>query len=100
MQMAVDVRWLGHSAFELTAGDTNVVVDPCLTGNPKAAVSADELNPQGIRRTHGHADHYGDTIDIAKRTGATVVAITEIADELNGEDGVEAIDCNFGGTAK
>src|SRR5215218_5157688 len=99
MQMAVDVRWLGHSAFELTAGDTNVVVDPFLTGNPKAAVSADELNPQVILLTHGHADHYGDTIDIAKRTGATVLAITELAGEI-GEQGVDVVDPNMGGTVQ
>src|SRR4051794_27350591 len=95
--MAVDVRWLGHSAFELTAGDTNVLVDPFLTGNPKAAVSADDVNPDVILLTHGHADHLGDTVDIAKRTGAPVVAITELAAEI-GDQGVEAMDPNIGGT--
>ena len=48
--------------------------------------------------THGHADHVGDTVAIAKRTGAPVVAITELAGEL-GEEGVEVVDCNLGGTA-
>jgi L-ascorbate metabolism protein UlaG (beta-lactamase superfamily) len=48
--------------------------------------------------THGHADHVGDTVAIAKRTGAPVVAITELAGEL-GEEGVEVNDCNLGGTA-
>src|ERR671927_534780 len=96
--MAVDVRWLGHSAFELKAGDANVVVDPFLTGNPKAAVSADEVEPNVILLTHGHADHLGDTVDIAKRTGATVVAIVELANELS-EAGVENVkDPNHGGT--
>ncbi|MGZ6674193.1 MAG: metal-dependent hydrolase, partial [Solirubrobacteraceae bacterium] len=52
-----------------------------------------------ILLTHGHADHYGDTVAIAKRTGATVVAITEIAGEI-GEEGVEVVDCNLGGTAE
>jgi L-ascorbate metabolism protein UlaG (beta-lactamase superfamily) len=97
--MAVDVRWLGHSAFELTAGDTNVVVDPFITGNPKAAVSADELDPQFILLTHGHADHIGDTVDLAKRTGATVLAIVELANEIGGE-GVEVVDPNIGGTVQ
>jgi L-ascorbate metabolism protein UlaG (beta-lactamase superfamily) len=96
--MAVEIRFLGHSAVELTAGDTTVLVDPFITGNPKAAVEASELEPTHIFLTHGHADHYGDIVDIAKRTGATVVALTEIASEL-GEQGVENVfDPNFGGT--
>ena len=98
--MAVDIRFLGQSCFELTAGDANVLVDPFLTGNPKAAVSADEVDPGVILLTHGHADHLGDTADIAKRTGATVVAVPELANELGG-DGVEnTLDPNLGGTVK
>jgi L-ascorbate metabolism protein UlaG (beta-lactamase superfamily) len=96
--MAVDIRFLGHSCFEITAGGTTVVTDPFLTGNPLAAVQADELNPDVIALTHGHADHLGDTVDIAKRTGATVVAIVELASEI-GESGVEnVLDPNYGGT--
>jgi L-ascorbate metabolism protein UlaG (beta-lactamase superfamily) len=97
--MAVDVRWLGHAAFELRADGANVVVDPFLSGNPAAAAAADDLSPDVILLTHGHADHYGDTIDIAKRAGAPVVAITELANEIGGQ-GVEAFDPNLGGTVK
>lgn len=94
----MDIRFLGHAAFELTEGDTRILIDPFLTGNPKAAVDADELEPTHLFLTHGHADHFGDTVDIAKRTGAQVVAITEIAGELQ-EDGVENVsDPNMGGT--
>jgi L-ascorbate metabolism protein UlaG (beta-lactamase superfamily) len=96
--MAVDIRFLGHAAVELKSGDVTVLVDPFITGNPKAAVDAGELEPTHIFLTHGHQDHYGDIVDIAKRTGATVVALTEIAGEL-GEHGVENVfDPNFGGT--
>src|SRR4051812_47947983 len=96
----MDIRFLGHAAFELTEGDTRVLIDPFLTGNPKAAVSADELNPTHIFLTHGHADHFGVTVDIAKRTGAQAVAIVEIANELQ-EDGVENVsDPNIGGTVE
>ena len=93
----MDVRFLGHSCFSLSDGDTTVVIDPFLTGNPKAAVSADEIDPTTILLTHGHADHIGDTVAIAKRTGATVTAIAELAGEIGGED-VEVRDPNLGGT--
>jgi len=94
----MDVRFLGHACFTLSDGDTTVLIDPFLTGNPMAAVSADEVSATTILLTHGHADHIGDTVAIAKRTGAAVVAITELANEL-GEEGVEVNDCNLGGTA-
>src|SRR4051794_41580431 len=95
----MDIRFLGHAAFELTDGDTSVLVDPFLTGNPKAAVSADDVNPTTILLTHGHADHLGDTVAIAKRAGAPVVAIVELANEIGGE-GVDVFDPNYGGTVE
>ena len=64
----MDIRFLGQSAVELTDGDARILVDPFITGNPKATVSADELEPTHILLTHGHADHYGDIVEIAKRT--------------------------------
>ena len=94
----MDVRFLGHACFTLSDGDTTVLIDPFLTGNPMAAVSADEVEATTLLLTHGHADHVGDTVAIAKRTGAPVVAITELAGELGGE-GLEVNDCNLGGTA-
>src|ERR1035437_7045467 len=81
----MDIRFLGHSAFTLSDGDTTVLIDPFLTGNPKAAAAADDLNPTTILLSRGHADHYGDTVQIAKRSGAEVIALTEIAGELEGE---------------
>jgi L-ascorbate metabolism protein UlaG (beta-lactamase superfamily) len=95
----MDVRFLGHAAFELSDGDTRVLIDPFLTGNPKAAASADDLNPSAILLTHGHADHIGDTVAIAKRTGAPVLAIVELAGEI-GEEGVQTFDPNLGGTVE
>jgi L-ascorbate metabolism protein UlaG (beta-lactamase superfamily) len=93
----MDIRFLGHSAFELSDGDTRILIDPFLTGNPKAAVAADSLEPTVILLTHGHADHFGDTVEIAKRTGAPVLAIVELANEI-AEEGVDTYDPNLGGT--
>jgi L-ascorbate metabolism protein UlaG (beta-lactamase superfamily) len=94
----MDVRFLGHACFSLSDGDTTVLVDPFLTGNPKAAVSAEEVQATTILLTHGHGDHLGDTVAISKRTGAPVVAITELAGELEGE-GLQVVNANLGGTA-
>lgn len=94
----MEIRFLGHAAFELRDGDTTVLIDPYLTENPKAAASADELNPSAILLTHGHFDHIGDTEAIAKRTGAEVVAIVEIAHELMKSGVGNVRDPNLGGT--
>jgi L-ascorbate metabolism protein UlaG (beta-lactamase superfamily) len=96
----MDIRFLGHAAVELTDGDTRVLVDPFISGNPKAAVQASELNPNHIFLTHGHADHYGDVVEIAKRTGALVVAITELAGEIGGQGVDNVRDPNLGGTVE
>jgi L-ascorbate metabolism protein UlaG (beta-lactamase superfamily) len=95
----MDIRFLGHACFELSDGDTSLLIDPFLTGNPKAAANADELSPTTILLTHGHADHIGDTVAIAKRAGVPVVAIVELANEI-GEDGVDVFDPNLGGTVE
>src|SRR5436305_8600576 len=95
----MEVRFLGHACFELSDGDTTVLVDPFLSGNPKAAIAADDAAATTILLTHGHGDHIGDTVPIAKRTGAPVVAIVELANEI-GEEGVEVSDPNLGGTVK
>ena len=96
----MEIRFLGHACFELTDGDTRVLVDPFLTGNPKAAARAGDVDPTHVFLTHGHADHIGDTVDIAKRTGAQTVAIVELANELS-DSGVERVaDPNIGGTVE
>jgi L-ascorbate metabolism protein UlaG (beta-lactamase superfamily) len=95
----MEIRWLGHAAFALEHDGKTVLVDPFLTGNPKAAGTADEVQADAIFLTHGHGDHLGDTVDIAKRTGAPVVAIVELANEI-AEEGVQTFDPNIGGTVE
>jgi L-ascorbate metabolism protein UlaG (beta-lactamase superfamily) len=96
----MEIRFLGHSCFEITEGDTRLLVDPFLSGNPSAAAEHHELDPTHILLTHGHGDHIGDTVEIAKRTGAQVVAIVELANEIS-NDGVEnVVDPNMGGTVE
>ncbi len=98
--MSVTIKFLGHAAFSIEVDGTTVLIDPFLTGNPKAAVTAAEVEPDVILLTHGHGDHLGDTVDLATRTGATVLAIVELASEIAGNlpDGHDVRDPNFGGT--
>ena len=97
----MEIKYHGHSTFELSDGETTVLVDPFLKpNNPAALVTADEVNPTHIAISHGHADHMADALPVAKRTGAHCVAVVEIAEWLKGH-GVEALsDPNLGGTVE
>ena len=96
----MQITWLGHSTFLLEDGGTRVLVDPFLSANPKAARQPDEIECDVILQTHGHQDHYLDTVDIAKRTGATVVAIVELANEIASKGVEDVRDPNLGGTVR
>ena len=76
----VKYSYFGHACFMLDDGKYKVLVDPFLTGNPVASVSANDVAADYILVTHAHGDHLGDAPDIAARTGAEVVGIPEILD--------------------
>jgi len=78
--MTTRVRWLGHSCVYLETAGFKVLIDPFLTGNPAAAIKAEHAQADFILVSHGHGDHVGDTIAIAKRTGAMVIANYEISE--------------------
>jgi L-ascorbate metabolism protein UlaG (beta-lactamase superfamily) len=86
--MAVSVRWLGHSCLLFEMGGKHVLADPFLTGNPKAAAKADEVPADLILISHGHGDHVGDAVAIAKRTGAKVLCNYEISLWLQEKQGL------------
>src|SRR4051794_41918344 len=85
--MSTRIQWLGHSCLLIESDGRRVLIDPFLTGNPKAAARADEVSADLILVSHGHEDHLGDTVAIAQRTGATVVANYEIGSWLEGPRG-------------
>jgi L-ascorbate metabolism protein UlaG (beta-lactamase superfamily) len=74
----LSVRFLGHAAFYLEGDSFSALVDPFISGNP-AAKGAEGIRPQWIFVTHGHGDHLGDTVDIARESGATVVCNYELS---------------------
>ncbi|HVO83024.1 MAG TPA: metal-dependent hydrolase [Syntrophobacteria bacterium] len=83
--MSVKVTWYSHACILIRSGDVNLLVDPFLTGNPLAPVKADQVPADYIFVSHGHGDHVGDTIQIAKRTGATVISNFEVQNWLAGQ---------------
>ncbi len=73
------IRYLGHSAFEIDFnGKVNLLIDPFITGNPLTTFKATDFEPDYIVLSHAHSDHIGDTEEIAKRSGATIVSSFEI----------------------
>ncbi len=69
----------GHSCFLVETGTHRVVIDPFITGNPKAPLTAEQVKCDFILVSHGHSDHLGDAVQIAKRNRATIIANYEIA---------------------
>lgn len=95
----MELTWLGHAAVKIK-GSKVILIDPFLTGNPVAAAKPEEIDQVDIVViTHDHGDHRGDAFEIARRTGATIVAIHEIAVEAQAQ-GIEAEGMNIGGTVE
>jgi len=93
----VDIHYFGHAAFLLDFDGIKVLIDPYLKGNPTAPVKPEAVEADFILVTHGHGDHVGDTVEIARRTGATVVANAEICHWLEAK-GVKTHAQHLGGS--
>ena len=76
--MTLKFTWYGHAALQLDVGTMHVLVDPFLDGNPAATISPDAVQADYILISHGHGDHVGDAVAIARRTGATIIGNFEI----------------------
>ncbi len=83
--MATTVTFLGHGTFLVETNGTRVLIDPFLTENPSASMTAEEVPADVIILSHGHGDHVGDAISVANRTGALVIANHEIVEWLTGQ---------------
>jgi L-ascorbate metabolism protein UlaG (beta-lactamase superfamily) len=77
--MDVKLTWYGHAALGLNVGGYNLLVDPYLSDNPSASATPEQMKPDYILISHGHGDHVGDAVQIAQRSGATVISNFEIA---------------------
>lgn len=92
------LNYIGHSAFTIEHDGKTIAIDPFINGNPSATITADDISPSVILLTHAHGDHVGDTVEIAKRTGAEVVATHELAIWIGAQGVGNAVGMNHGGT--
>lgn len=95
--MSLKLTWYGHAALQLETGENTILVDPFLSDNPVATVKPDQVSPDFILITHGHGDHVGDTVNIARRTGAAVISNFEIATWLEKQGVKETHGQHIGG---
>jgi L-ascorbate metabolism protein UlaG (beta-lactamase superfamily) len=91
--------WYGHGTFGLETGGHKILVDPFFTDNPAASTTAEDVEADYILISHGHGDHVGDAVAVAKRTGALVISNAEIATWFGNQD-VNAHPQHIGGGFK
>lgn len=95
----MNIRWLGHSAFEIKSDEgLKILVDPFISNNPSCAVAVEDLHPDLICVTHGHADHFGDAMEIADRSGALLIGNHELS-IFFARQGLESRGMNIGGSS-
>lgn len=96
----MQLTWLGHSAFHLATNTQSILIDPFWTGNPSFPAGYEDKvdNVDTIVLTHGHEDHLGDTVRLATKYGATVVAQYEICMFVNGQGVQNLQPMNTGGS--
>ncbi len=94
--MSDKITWYGHATLGLDTDGKKVLIDPFFSGNPTCCTTADNVEADFIIVTHGHGDHVGDTVDIAKRTGALAISNHEIAGWLANQ-GIQTHGQHLGG---
>jgi len=96
--MATELTWPGHGSWSIKVDEHHVLLDPFFDDSPTAPFMANDVDCDYILVSHGHFDHVADVASIANRTGATVVAIFEIAEWFSKNHGVkETLGMNLGG---
>jgi len=93
----MEILFHGHSCIQITEGEHSLIIDPFINGNPVAVTKPEDVRVQHVLLTHGHGDHIGDAVQIAKQNDATIVSIVELASYL-GWQGAKTVGINLGGS--
>ena len=91
------ITYFGHAAFQVENGRAKILIDPFLNDNPLSPVKAKDVIADYIILSHGHGDHLGDALEIAKRTNSTIIAVNELANYCS-EKGTRAHNMHIGGS--
>lgn len=91
------LTYLGHSVFYIEHNNYKILIDPFITGNPVCPIKAGDICADFIVLSHGHGDHFGDTLEIAKRCNSTVIAVNELANYVASK-GAKAHNMHIGGS--
>ncbi len=91
------LTYYGHATWGLETKGTTILIDPFFTGNPQSSVTAGDVQADFIVLTHAHGDHYGDTVEIARRTGATLISNAEIVNYCQKQGVAKAHPLHIGG---
>jgi len=89
--MKTTITWHGHAVLVMETSGKRLLFDPYLTGNPAATTTPDALQPDYILISHGHGDHVGDAVDIARRTGAMIISNFEICSWFQNKHGIDKV---------
>jgi len=98
--MTVHITWYGHACFLLETAGRRLLTDPFISGNPQAPISASDVEVETILVSHGHGDHIGDTVALAKRTGAMVIANLEVHNWVAGQGVANVHPMHIGGARR
>lgn len=93
----MEIVYHGHATVQIKTKDHSVIIDPFLSNNPLAKTSPEEIEADYVLLTHGHSDHIEDAERIAKKNGATIVAIVELANYFAWKD-CDVVGMNIGGS--
>jgi L-ascorbate metabolism protein UlaG (beta-lactamase superfamily) len=74
----IAITYHSHACFTISTGKVKILLDPFITGNPLCKISPSDLKPDVILVSHGHGDHVGDTVEIAKNNNSLVIAPYEL----------------------
>lgn len=99
--MSIKLRWYGHNAWMLDVQGVKILIDPFISNSPASPEEmkdVSQIKADFILVSHGHNDHLGDTVKIARNTSATVVAMADMAGWLHGNGVQNILDMNLGGT--
>lgn len=94
--MTSQLTWYGHATLGLETGGQHILIDPYFNNNPAATIKADKVKADFILVSHGHNDHVGDSLAIARRTGALVISNYEISNWFS-DQGINAHGQHLGG---